>query len=116
MKNVICTCCPKGCHLQVDEQNGCAVTGNACPRGAVFGKEEVLHPVRTVTATVGLTDAALPRLPVKTDRPIPRECMLDVAALLGQLAVKAPVHTGDTLVEHVCGTDANIVATRTVTR
>lgn len=116
MKNVICTCCPKGCHLQVDEQNGCAVTGNACPRGAVFGKEEVLHPVRTVTATVGLCSAVLDRLPVKTDRPIPRERMLDVAEFLRHFTAQVPVRTGDTLVEHVCGTDAGIVATRTVAR
>ena len=114
MRSIICTCCPKGCHLQVDEQNDCAVTGNACPRGTAYGREEVLHPVRTVTATVGLRSASLARLPVKTDRPIPRERMLDVARLLRQVTVQAPVHTGDTLAEHICGTDANVVATRTV--
>lgn len=31
MKEVICTCCPKGCHLQVDEANDYKVTGNAAP-------------------------------------------------------------------------------------
>lgn len=116
MKTIICTCCPKGCRLQVDEGNGCAVTGNACPRGAVYGKEELLRPVRTVTATVELAGAGLSRLPVKTDRPIPRERMLDVAAFLRRLTVRAPVRAGDTLADHVCGTDANIVATRTVAR
>ena len=27
MKEVICTCCPQGCHLQVDEANDYKVTG-----------------------------------------------------------------------------------------
>ena len=27
MKELICIVCPKGCHLKVDEENGCAVTG-----------------------------------------------------------------------------------------
>ena len=39
MKEVICICCPKGCHLQVDEQNDYAVTGNGCPNGIAYGKE-----------------------------------------------------------------------------
>ena len=52
MRELICIVCPKGCHLQVDEENGCRVTGNACPRGAVYGREELLNPVRTVTTTM----------------------------------------------------------------
>ena len=44
MKEVICTCCPKGCHLQVDEANDYKVTGNGCPNGIAYGKEELTHP------------------------------------------------------------------------
>ena len=39
MKEVICTCCPQGCHLQVDEANDYKVTGNGCPNGIAYGKE-----------------------------------------------------------------------------
>ena len=52
MKELICIVCPKGCHLKVDEENGCAVTGNGCPRGAEYGKSELLHPTRVLTSTV----------------------------------------------------------------
>ena len=41
MKEVICTCCPQGCHLQVDEANDYKVTGNGCPNGIAYGKETV---------------------------------------------------------------------------
>ena len=39
IKEVICICCPRGCHLQVDPQNDYNVTGNACPNGAAYGRE-----------------------------------------------------------------------------
>ena len=31
IKEVICICCPCGCHLQVDPENDYNVTGNAWP-------------------------------------------------------------------------------------
>ena len=113
MKELICITCPRGCHLLVDEGHDYAVTGNRCPRGAAYGKSELLHPVRTVTSTVRLEGALLPRLPVKTDRPLPKEKMADCMALLDTLTVQAPVHTGDILAADILGTDVNIVATRT---
>lgn len=39
MKEVICTCCPQGCHLQVDEANDYKVTGNGCPNGIAYGRK-----------------------------------------------------------------------------
>lgn len=114
MKEVICICCPKGCRLHVDDQHDYAVTGNSCSRGAEYGKNELLHPVRTVTATVALKSSALPRLPVKTDGPVPKGLMMDVIGEFQKTAVSCPVHMGDVIISHVCGTDANVVATRTV--
>ena len=114
MTNIICITCPKGCHLSVDEQNGYAVTGNACPRGAVYGKNELLHPVRVVTSTVRITDAALPRLPVKTDRPLPKEKMSACMALLDTITAQSPVHVGQVLAANILDTDVNIVATKTM--
>ena len=56
MTNIICITCPKGCHLSVDENNDYAVTGNACPRGEIYGKNELKNPVRVVTSTVRVED------------------------------------------------------------
>lgn len=41
MRELICITCPKGCHLRVDEEKDYKVTGNGCPRGAVYGKKSV---------------------------------------------------------------------------
>lgn len=114
MTNIICITCPKGCHLSVDEENGYAVTGNSCPRGAEYGKNELLHPVRVVTSTVRIDGAILPRLPVKTDRPLPKEKMFDCMALIDSITVQSPVKVGQVLAANILGTDVNIVAEKTL--
>ena len=63
IKELICICCPKGCHLRVDTANDYAVTGNACPNGAAYGKEELTHPTRIITSTVRITGGLYPALP-----------------------------------------------------
>ena len=112
MKELICIVCPKGCHLKVDEENGYTVTGNGCPRGAEYGRNELTNPTRAVTSTVRCEGSFLPRCPVKTHRPVPRGKIFEVMAALERVALTAPVHVGDTVIENVCGTGANVVATR----
>ena len=112
MKELICIVCPKGCHLKVDEENGYAVTGNNCPRGAEYGKVELTNPTRVVTSTVRCAGGAHPRCPVKTDRAIPKGMMFEVMSALDGVELTAPVRVGQIVVENVCGTGANIVAAR----
>ena len=112
MKEIICITCPKGCHLKVDEESF-AVTGNSCPRGAVYGANELRNPVRVVTSTV-VVDGPTRRLPVKTDRPIPKGKMFEVMAEIAKVRVQPPVAVGDILILNVAGTDGNVVATKTL--
>lgn len=115
MKELICIVCPKGCHLKVDEEQGFAVTGNACPRGAEYGKLELTNPTRVVTSTVRCEGGAHPRCPVKTDRAVPKGKIFQVMAALEGITLSAPVAVGQVVIENVCGTGANIVATRNMT-
>ncbi len=112
MKELICIICPKGCHLKVDEEDHYAVTGNGCARGAEYGRVELTNPTRVVTSTVRCTGGAHPRCPVKTDRPVPKGKMMDVMAALEGVALASPVHSGDIVIANVCGTGADVVATR----
>lgn len=114
MKELICITCPKGCHLKVDETNDYAVTGNACPRGAIYGRNELLNPVRVVTSTVRLEGGPLPRLNVKTDKPLPKDKMFECMALLDDVVAVAPIKVGTVLLANICGTDVNIVAAKSV--
>lgn len=112
MREMICIVCPKGCHLQVDEQNDYAVKGNACPRGAEYGRNECLNPTRVLTSTVVAEGGLHRRLPVKSDKPLPKDSLLDVMALLDHVRVTAPVRVGDIILENVLGAGVNIVAAR----
>lgn len=114
MTNLICITCPKGCHLMVDEKNDYAVTGNSCPHGAEYARNELLHPVRMITSTVQVQGASIPRLPVKTDKPLPKEKMFDCMQLINTLNVQAPVKVGQVLAANILDTDVNIVATKTL--
>jgi CxxC motif-containing protein len=112
MKELICITCPKGCHLKVDEETF-AVTGNSCPRGAVYGANELRNPVRVVTSTV-VVDGPARRLPVKTDRPIPKSKIFEVMDEIAKVRVRAPVRVGDVLIPNAAGTDGNVVATKSL--
>ncbi|MDL2229915.1 DUF1667 domain-containing protein [Treponema sp. OttesenSCG-928-L16] len=114
MKEIICIVCPKGCRLKVDENNNYAVTGNSCDRGVAYGQKELTNPTRVITSTVIIEGAPVSRLPVKTDRDIPKKDIFSAMALLDGLSVKAPVRAGDIIVKDILGTGANFVATRTL--
>lgn len=112
MKQLVCIVCPKGCRLNVDEENGYAVTGNGCPRGAVYGKKELTHPTRVVTSTVRITGSAFQRCPVKTSRDIPKELVPRTMALLNGVELSSPVKRGDVVLSNIFDTGADFVVTR----
>ena len=113
MKELICIVCPKGCHLKVDEET-LNVTGNGCPRGAEYGKNELTNPMRMVTSTVKIEGAAHKRCPVKTSTSIPKAKMFDVVSALNGLVIQAPVTVGQVILKNVAGTEADIVATKSM--
>ena len=112
MKKLICISCPIGCHLTVDEEHDYAVSGNSCPRGAIYGKTEIQNPQRIVTSTVAVSDSKYVRCSVKTDRPVPKRFMFDVVKTLNGICIKAPITMGQIIISNVCGTGANFIATK----
>ena len=114
MKNIICICCPNGCHLSVDEENGFAVTGQKCKRGEVYGKQEVQDPQRVITSTVAVSGGAYVRCPVKTNSTISKKLMFEAMKTLDNLVVPAPVQLGQKIVTNICGTSVDFVASRAI--
>ena len=114
MIELICITCPRGCHLQVDENLN--VTGNMCSRGAVYAKAELTHPVRMVTSSVNIDSLVESRLPVKTKEPIPKELIFKIMEEIEKVSVKAPIKIGDVIIKDVLGTGVDIVATKNIER
>jgi CxxC motif-containing protein len=111
MKEFICTVCPRGCHLKVDEAT-LTVTGNSCARGVEYGRNEAVNPVRTLTSTITIEGGIHRRLPVRTDKPIPKSKLFDCMQLIHQCKAKSPVNAGQVIIENIAGTGANLIASR----
>ena len=114
MKELTCIICPRGCHLVVDDELN--VTGNSCPRGAIYAKNELTHPTRTLTSTVRIISEKEVALPVKSNNPLPKEKIFEAMEVINKTCVKAPIRIGDIVVEHILGLDVNIVATKDILR
>lgn len=114
MRELTCICCPRGCRLTVDEENGYKVTGFSCERGEEYGRSECQHPVRTLTSSVPVDGGDHARCSVKTNVPIPKEALFDAMKELRTVRATAPIHTGDVLLKGIAGTEADIVAGRDV--
>ena len=111
-KEFVCIECPKGCHLVLDDDLN--VTGNTCIRGKQYAINEVTCPKRVLTSTVVIDSKMVSRLPVMTENEIPKEKMFDIMKALNSVRVKAPIKCRDVVLENVCGTGVNIIATRTI--
>ncbi|WP_282709832.1 DUF1667 domain-containing protein [Lancefieldella sp. Marseille-Q7238] len=117
-QTVTCIRCPRGCSVVVrfDGEKIVEVTGNACPRGDSYARAEVTHPVRTVTTTVPVEDGIIAMVSVKTSVEVPKDKVFDVVKEISHLKARAPVALGDVLLAHAAGTDADIIATKSVSR
>lgn len=113
-RDLVCIVCPRGCRLHVDEDLN--VTGNFCPRGANYGKQEVTNPTRVVTSTVRIEGSNLPMCPVKTNNPIPKGKIFEVMEEINKVKLVAPIHIGDVVIKDIAGTGVSLVASRDMER
>lgn len=110
-KELTCIVCPMGCTIKVElseEGEVLNITGNTCPRGAMYAKAEFTNPQRTVTTTARCEDGSV--VSVKTDTTIPKDKMFEAMKIINQTVVKLPVTVGDVLIEDVFG--SRVVATQ----
>ncbi len=115
--NIICICCPKGCHITVehdDNKNILSVSGFTCPRGEEYAHDEFTNPTRVFTSTVRVKGGDLDLLPVKTNGVIPKPMMMDAARESCRIDVTAPIKIGDVIQSDFCGTGVDLVAARSI--
>ncbi len=104
-----CIMCPVGCSLKVEKVGDeVVVTGNRCPRGAEYGKNEATCPKRMVTTVV---KTATGTICLKTDNPIDKKLVDDCLRATKTLEIAKDVKLGDIAIKNVCGSDVNLVVT-----
>jgi CxxC motif-containing protein len=123
---LVCIVCPVGCSLVAEEASAAGlpsltVTGNHCPRGAAYAREEVQAPKRTVTATCAISGNdkghslyALRRVPVKTNIPCPKEKIPALLADIYHAEMNLPVKVGDAVIVNWQNSGIDVVVTRSV--
>lgn len=107
-----CIVCPRGCQMKVslsDDGGVISVEGNFCKRGVIYANDECTNPKRTVTSTVRSRSGAV--VAVKTDKTVPKSDMFRVMDEINRAVCEDSVSIGDVIIENVCGTGANVVAT-----
>lgn len=113
-----CTTCPSECLLTVEVERDadgaavevCSVTGNNCPRGDKFARQELTCPMRVLTTTVAVSGGDEALLPVRTAEAIPLALHAQAMDLIRSLVVDAPVRMGDVILPNLLDTDINLVA------
>ena len=88
-----------------------SVTGNTCPRGAAYARQECISPERMITAVIPVCERDMP-LSVKTSRPVPKRMIPSVMHELSRINISPPVAIGQVIISDILHTGADIIATR----
>ncbi len=113
-KKLTCIECPLGCSLSVDVEN-CKVikvSGNQCPKGAPYAISEIENPMRILTASVLAEGMDLKMIPVRTDKPIPKNLIFKAMDGVKKIRLKSPVTAGDVIAADFIGLGVNLIAMR----
>ena len=100
-QNLTCVECPMGCSVEVELENGRAVSvkGNGCPRGKIYAENEVVCPRRVLTSSVRMTDGGM--ISVKTSAPVKKAETFEIMKKINAVHPTAPVRLGDVLVKEI---------------
>ena len=117
-----CTTCPSECLLTVEVERNAdgavvevrSVTGNNCPRGDKFARQELTCPMRVLTTTVAVSGGDEALLPARTAEAIPLELHAQAMNLIRSLVVNAPIHMGDVILPNPLDTNIDLIASMNI--
>lgn len=115
-KQIICTVCPRGCHMTVKGNDGVveSVINHGCARGLQYATTEFTAPVRILTTLVKIDGKENELLPVRSNKPILQSKIFDCMQAIKNATATAPIKCYDVIIENICDTGVDIVATKNV--
>jgi CxxC motif-containing protein len=116
-RKLTCIQCPNGCQLIAELKNGyvVSVTGNQCPRGETYAKQEVENPQRIITSTITGKNLSVSKIPVKTTL-VPKSKISELMKIIHAFSIDYPVQAGEIISANLGNTGVALIATRTVDR
>lgn len=112
-RELTCIGCPVGCRIMAELEGDkiISIEGYTCNIGKKYAQEELTLPTRMVTALMKVEGTHEP-LSVKTSRPIEKSKIFDCLREISAHTVMRPVAIGQAVIKNVCGTQADIIATK----
>lgn len=115
MADLICICCPQGCHLSVDtDGKEYHISGFRCPRGKNYAVSEVTDPRRIVTAVIPVNDPHNPTIAIRTTAPCPKAMIPGLLNRLYRKKIKMPVKNGDIIWKNVDNSGISVIVTENI--
>lgn len=116
LKEYTCIICPNGCELTVEYEDGklLSVNGATCKRGYQYVEQELTDPQRNIASSIMLEGGELPLASVRLSKPIPKDKIFDVMAVIKKARLKAPVRAGQVAIPNVLGLGSNVIVTKHV--
>jgi CxxC motif-containing protein len=113
-REIICVVCPLACRVTVSidaKGNVLKVTDNQCKEGKEYALNECKFPGRVLTTTV-LTEGSVRKLlPVRSNRLIPKDRLMDCAHFLSKVRAKPPVKMGQIISRSILDTGIDVIST-----
>jgi CxxC motif-containing protein len=116
IKEYTCTICPNGCELtaEFEDERILAVQGAICKRGREYIEQELTNPQRGIASSILLEGGALPLVSVRLSKPISKDKIVDVMAVIKEARLQAPVYAGQVAIANVLGLGSDIIVTKHV--
>ena len=112
-REITCIVCPRGCRMTAEILGeNITVTGHTCPRGEKHAMDEILHPVRSLTSIVRVSNRPDTMVSVKSETPVPKGEMFSIMEKIHATTVEAPIAIGACIIDNICGT--RIIATKEI--
>lgn len=117
-KTFTCIICPNGCEIETafKSKTILSITGAACPKGKDYVRNELTHPLRTVTSSILIRHGNLPLISIKLDKPIPKDQIFIVMEKIKEIQIDAPTTIGQIIISNILGLGSNVIATKAIER
>jgi CxxC motif-containing protein len=114
--NITCIMCPLGCNMRVQAEGKevISVQGNKCKKGISHAEQEMFSPSRILTTTIRTENAETPLLPVRSNREIPKESLMECMRHISDYIINGPVRLGDAVIKDILGLGADMIACRSL--
>lgn len=117
-----CIMCPNGCRIDVEYEQASSddkpviktISGNLCPRGVDYVRQELIDPRRTISTSILVERGELPLASVRLTSPIPKDRIMDAMAEIRRYKVTAPVEAGTVIIQNLFGLGSDVIVTKTV--